>query len=102
MPRKRMRLYSVCAAHVLAFGWRCFMEFLVEDQKWMSLALEEARMAADEGEIPVGIDGTRLSYTVEGGGENVGSYAVKLIFSCESDLLTSLIYFLVALKDKTE
>lgn len=49
-----MRLYSVCAAHVLAFGWRCFMEFSVEDQKWMSLALEEARMAADEGEIPVG------------------------------------------------
>lgn len=30
------------------------MEFSFEDQKWMSLALEEARLAAEKGEIPVG------------------------------------------------
>lgn len=36
------------------------------------------------GQLPMGRDGARLCYRVEGEGVNVGSYQIQLFFSCES------------------
>lgn len=55
--------------------------FAVYDGAWKTLTLE--------GELPTGLDGLPLSASVVGGGVNVGSYTVQVIFaSAGSDYLT--------------